>query len=82
MQSHLPFAGVAEGLISTHYIRNNLPDVAAAVAAGAAQPPDALQEWHCNWQGKTFRNAMRINVIESWHWRQTRRKFRSHGCHQ
>ena len=75
VKSHLPFAAIAEGLITVpHYILNNLADVAAAVAAGAAQPPDALQKWHSRWQARAFRIALRIAVIEAWHWRQTPKK--------
>ena len=75
MKSHLPVEAIAEGAISLpHYVLNNVADIAAAVAAAAAQPPDALQEWHSNWQAKAFRVALRIAAIETWHWRQTPKK--------
>ena len=76
VKSHLPFEAIAKGMISLpQYVLNNVADVAAAVAAGAAQPPDALQEWHSKWQARAFRVALRIAAMEAWHWRQTPKKI-------
>ena len=74
--SHVPARWIQEGRISLEgYIVNNVADAAAEIAATVKQPADAIIKEYRKWQWVAQTLALRIAVIEEWHWKNVQARI-------